>query len=354
MRVRGVRGRWEGASDKRAPKLKKKNTTHSQTFSFFVVLHIRIGVMSSFGVGLNLDSRFAVKVTAAGAVVIELASAKAASAGAPASTGAPAGAGAPAGGKGKGGGAKKGPSATAAPGAAVAAAAPPAPVPLGEDGKPLSKKEQRILERQRKEVWCCSLLLVATAMCGKSVGLAIVSFLDAPVPPFCPILPPPLLLFQAEAKSGVAASSGDASLFGDLPMIRSTEITDRRWTRCVHGVASRRLGPLCATFLCVCGGWWRWSCRFQHPSSHLTAPWLLALLAGPLGPCCLHVLPCCCCLLHVVGGWGGGGKAVWGLVVQDCLECWSVQCTALLGWVLFAAVNPAPLHPCVLCVCVWS
>ncbi len=44
----------------------------------------------------------------------------------------------------------------------------------------------------------------------------------------------PLLFYhvcdQAELKSAVSASGGE-SLFGDLPMIRSTTITDRRWTR---------------------------------------------------------------------------------------------------------------------------
>ena len=52
----------------------------------------------------------------------------------------------------------------------------------------------------------------------------------------CVACVPPSPGAQAEAKASAATADGKA-LFGDLPMIRSTEITDRRWTRYGHAVA---------------------------------------------------------------------------------------------------------------------
>ncbi len=93
-----------------------------------------------------LDPRFKVTKSVAGAAVFTLASipsaaAPKAAAGAGKASGAAAGkaTAAPEGGK-KGKAAKGGD-------------APPAAPVLGEDGKPLSKKDLRILERQRKEVF---------------------------------------------------------------------------------------------------------------------------------------------------------------------------------------------------------
>jgi hypothetical protein len=62
----------------------------------------------------------------------------------------------------------------------------PADAPLDAKGKPLNKKALRILEQQKAE---------------------------------------------AARKSAAMADASGAQLFGDLPLIRSTEITDRRWTR---------------------------------------------------------------------------------------------------------------------------
>lgn len=97
----------------------------------------------------KLDPRFSFVVTESGASVIVLGG------GAP-----PAATTAPAGKKGgEKGEAKKG------DGKKAKEAAPPADAVLGPDGKPLSKKDLRILERQKREVRACAARMALLAHC---------------------------------------------------------------------------------------------------------------------------------------------------------------------------------------------
>lgn len=77
----------------------------------------------------------------------------------------------------------------------------------------MSKKQLRILERQRQAVR-------AGGGCSRA--------------PNCsrPHLRAPRAPQEARASEATAAQAGEASNFGELPVLQSTEITDRVWTPC--------------------------------------------------------------------------------------------------------------------------
>lgn len=90
----------------------------------------------------------------------------------------------------------------------------------------LSKKQLRILERQRQAVRACR-------------GCACLP--DAPCSRRGPFLPH--VAQEARAAEATAAQAGEASNFGELPVLQSTEITDRVWTPSVTRAGARPTHP---------------------------------------------------------------------------------------------------------------